>query len=121
MTVVEGGSRVDPLMFSIDLGRLSGGSGTTTDEILDYVAKNTNGFVFAAHILGFTDLNLQPEMAGCVDSSSPDEDWSPECNILTSVFVTTDSLTPVPVPAAVWLFGSGLLGLVDIARRRRTA
>ena len=25
----------------------------------------------------------------------------------------------VPVPAAVWLFGSGLLGLVGIARRRR--
>jgi hypothetical protein len=26
----------------------------------------------------------------------------------------------IPVPAAVWLFGSGLLGLVGIARRRRT-
>ena len=27
---------------------------------------------------------------------------------------------PVPVPAAVWLFGSGLLGLVGIARRKRS-
>jgi len=26
----------------------------------------------------------------------------------------------VPVPAAVWLFGSGLLGLIGIARRRRS-
>jgi probable HAF family extracellular repeat protein len=28
------------------------------------------------------------------------------------------SPTPVPVPAAVWLFGSGLAGLVGLARRR---
>lgn len=27
---------------------------------------------------------------------------------------------PVPVPAAVWLFGSGLLGLIGIARRKKT-
>ena len=26
---------------------------------------------------------------------------------------------PVPIPAAVWLFGSGLIGLVGVARRRR--
>lgn len=26
---------------------------------------------------------------------------------------------PVPVPAAVWLFGSGLLGLVGVARRKK--
>ncbi len=28
---------------------------------------------------------------------------------------------PIPVPAAVWLFGSGLLGLVGVARRRKSA
>ena len=31
------------------------------------------------------------------------------------------NLTVVPVPAAVWLFGSGLLGLVGIARRKKAA
>jgi hypothetical protein len=27
----------------------------------------------------------------------------------------------VPVPAAAWLFGSGLLGLVGVARRKQSA
>ena len=27
--------------------------------------------------------------------------------------------TVVPVPAAVWLFGSGLIGLIGIARRKK--
>lgn len=31
------------------------------------------------------------------------------------------SASPVPIPAAVWLFGSGLIGLVGIGRRRRAA
>ena len=34
--------------------------------------------------------------------------------------VTSLTVTSVPVPAAVWLFGSGLLGLMGVARRRRT-
>ena len=29
------------------------------------------------------------------------------------------SITAVPVPAAVWLFGSGLIGLIGIARRKK--
>ena len=33
----------------------------------------------------------------------------------------TGVATPVPVPAAAWLFGSGLIGLVGVARRRRAA
>ena len=31
------------------------------------------------------------------------------------------SMSPVPVPAAAWLLGSGLLGLVGIARRKAAA
>ena len=37
-------------------------------------------------------------------------------------FDPSDQLcNPVPVPAAVWLFGSGLLGLVGVARRKKSA
>ena len=35
--------------------------------------------------------------------------------------VRGESVNPVPVPAAIWLFGSGLLGLVGIARRKKSA
>ena len=40
------------------------------------------------------------------------------CNALTSHIA---AYGVVPVPAAVWLFGSGLLGLVGIARRKKAA
>jgi hypothetical protein len=106
-----GPNRQNPLEFSIDLGL----DQTTTDGIFDYVADSQAGangsFLFAVHIAGFLDQNPDGPLAGCttVDANNPD------CNLLTSVWVGA----PVPVPAAVWLFGSGLIGLVGIARRKR--
>jgi hypothetical protein len=40
---------------------------------------------------------------------------------ITSIHFESFVQTPVPVPAAVWLFGSGLLGLIGLARRKRKA
>lgn len=34
-------------------------------------------------------------------------------------YIRVITLSAVPVPAAVWLFGSGLLGLIGVARRRK--
>lgn len=39
----------------------------------------------------------------------------------THAFTATLTTSPVPVPAAIWLFGSGLIGLVELARRRQSA
>jgi hypothetical protein len=39
----------------------------------------------------------------------PHQDWK---------LTITTSGAVVPLPAAVWLFGSGILGLVGVARRR---
>jgi len=38
-----------------------------------------------------------------------------------TVIATVAEVQAVPVPAAVWLFGSGLIGLVGIARRKKAA
>jgi len=42
-------------------------------------------------------------------------------NFNANMTSTADPVASVPVPAAVWLFGSGLLGLVGIARRKKKA
>ena len=45
-----------------------------------------------------------------------------DCNSVANCAAATSHVSAygvVPVPAAVWLFGSGLLGLVGIARRKK--
>jgi len=42
-------------------------------------------------------------------------DW----NLSSDGTLTYGDVSAVPVPAAVWLFGSGLVGLVGIARRKK--
>jgi hypothetical protein len=43
--------------------------------------------------------------------------WDGVSNALSA----STSLNPIPLPAAVWLFGSGLIGLVGVARRKKAA
>ena len=43
-----------------------------------------------------------------------------EVTTTTGIEAGIDNVQLVPVPAAVWLFGSGLLGLVAVARRRQS-
>ncbi len=38
---------------------------------------------------------------------------------ISALDVVTSSPAPVPVPAAVWLFGTGFVGLVGMAKRRK--
>ncbi|MCO6411541.1 MAG: VPLPA-CTERM sorting domain-containing protein [Thiogranum sp.] len=57
-------------------------------------------------------LKLQNNLSAVTDSSGQSA-WI-EKKIIGGITVTT----VVPVPAAVWLFASGLLGLAGIARRR---
>jgi hypothetical protein len=81
---------------------------------------------YRGHVLGFNTANIL---------CNPLINAYSQCTTAESVFIglfkgfnfKTDfksngyALTSVPIPTAAWLFGSGLLGLAGIARRKKMA
>jgi hypothetical protein len=57
--------------------------------------------------------------SGSTISGTLDTAQATQGGTATSTYSFTGSAPEVPVPAAAWLFGSGLLGLAGAARRRR--
>lgn len=83
--------------FGMIFGYSAGLIGTTEDLRLSFDSS-------AAFVSGFLET----------DGVDPFTFWD-----LAVISATTSVPAPaVPVPAAVWLFGSGLLGLVGLARRK---
>jgi len=62
------------------------------------------------NVVSMLDVNL------CADNYWDYVDNAQFCGNLASW--TASSVSAVPVPAAVWLFGSGLIGLMGVARRK---
>jgi len=74
-------------------------------------------FVLAAGEQATIDILLSlsaPTSGFFLTHSDPDSDES-------IYFSSTLSISQIPIPAAVWLFGSGLLGFIGIARRNKSA
>ena len=46
------------------------------------------------------------------------DDNSGEQYQLNTLSITSDALSAIPIPPAVWLFGSGLLGLIGLSKRK---
>ncbi len=61
--------------------------------------------------------NNKPSPTSGIISVAPYE--CPNCNPNTSNWVTGPGPSAVPVPAAAWLLGSGLMGLASLAKRRK--
>ncbi|MDH5572552.1 MAG: VPLPA-CTERM sorting domain-containing protein [Gammaproteobacteria bacterium] len=105
-------------------------TGSEMDGIFSQVATIDNVKIFDP-IYGFATLNLTAVMNAVVQVDHQDTATSQSIAMvgtLDSVFSSPDSTiiaidqslppAPVPVPAALWLFGSGLIGLVAVSRRK---
>ena len=95
--------------------------GTTSD--VWSVASETSGAVIEWDV-SFVYLTTNPFSDSSYTATPPP---NPDLIIFqvdeddeVTYFAFGEVTTVVPVPAAVWLFGSGLLGLIAIARRKNT-
>jgi hypothetical protein len=84
----------------------TGTSGTTTESLL----YNPSSGATTGIAISF----LPPQGSFVVITG----DLTPEFRLIDPYTITITT-SAVPVPAAVWLFGSGLLGLIGVARRKK--
>lgn len=82
-------------------------------SILDGTIDGYTRTTISANSITFDTDAVQGKFGRGIDATSWYSDFA-EANILSVNIVST-----VPVPAAVWLFGSGLIGLVGLARRKK--
>lgn len=98
-------------------------------SISPFTPPQTNLFVIGGWQLDLSSLNIVDQTASILTmegtgvlSGTGFEDtnaiWTFSAQGTGSSYSMT--ITAVPVPAAVWLFGSGLIGLIAIARRKTT-
>ncbi len=82
---------------------------------------STQGKVSTGLIYNFSSLGSASYL---VVGTSPQSDLGPflakSGNVTSSQFYINEiGFSAVPVPAAIWLFGSGLVGLIGVARRKK--
>lgn len=92
-----------------------GGSTCTTDSII--VPFETYNDFGTMRTKMYFDRHAQPGVDVNKLSTVGLNGICPVCGWV-SLYTTFDQIAAVPVPPAAWLFGSGLLGLFGMARRR---
>ena len=117
-----------PDVIAADIGSITALQGkalTASASVLtfDFDAVGSN-YLF---LLGTSQDNWWAiDTTGCSSSSSSGEECIAEDATTGDVTEAANrsgtidfAVATVPVPAAVWLFGSGLLGLIGVARRKK--
>ncbi|MBN1906183.1 MAG: VPLPA-CTERM sorting domain-containing protein [Deltaproteobacteria bacterium] len=123
-----GDSSIPPVFDDIESGRLYDvSSETDLDHMHQFFPVNTNETLMATFTFEALQDGYFENLAGFY--------YTPQNNLTELVDINGDSynaqygelaifkegsnsvMAPVPIPAAVWLLGSGVLGLVSIRRR----
>ena len=81
-----------------------GGGSVNQTFVLDNVFASAETFLFNAMFTNLVSLS-----------------WIQDPNFHTFDNIVVNPVSPVPLPAAVWLFGSALIGFVGLGRRRKPA
>lgn len=112
----NGGVLFAELFMELSGGGVGPGSGifaTIAAPTASWQTFTSTGLVAGPDTSGGVTLQLNATcgaVAGCFSNFDID-----------NVTITADLPAAVPVPAAVWLFGSGLVGLIGMARRKKAA
>lgn len=106
---------MDEPLLGATIGTPDNWSFFTTNYQSDSLNNNSTGYSLTFDIASNATLGTYGIDAYLVGNEAPgmgDSRW---------IDTVSFNIQVVPIPAAVWLFGSGLIGLIAIARRRRKA
>lgn len=96
--------------------------GISGPQLGDWLASNANGNLTLTSAPDFVMAVFDSNLGTWVGDSNPvffGDGNAAQLTFSTSggVYVV-DVVSAIPIPAAIWLFGTGLVGLVAVARRR---
>jgi len=101
-------------LFYGGLGQVQGSSITTTHNANYSLFSNVQSSVYWSG----TEYSADPTKAWGFVTVDGSQDAFGKGNDLYALAVSPGQVSAVPVPGAAWLLGSGLLGLVGLARRK---
>ena len=122
------GTATDDYGTTINFFTADGSGGATAD--LTAFAPINNFFTYGGWQLDLNTLIVEADSSdgflhlsgtGLISGNSyqnTNATWSFSAESATLYSMSVTSVATVPVPAAVWLFGSGLIGLFGVARRK---
>ncbi len=94
---------------------VNGNHGTDFARDSDFTLSIDNGAAVSYSLINIFEMDLT---GTTFEFYNPNSGGGSTVSNNQQFYINTLDVTAVPVPAAAWLFGSGLIGLVGIARRR---